>query len=155
MNIIHPSVDSKCSMGHFNVIGENVVIGESKLGNYCEIRENVKIGDNCILQGKIKIAKDTVLEDDVILKYGVILTDKVHVKKNCFIGPNVITLGGTHKRETLFGTVLGENCYIGGGSQIAAGVQICADVIIGAMTFVNKDIDTPGTYVGVPHKRIK
>ena len=70
------------------------------------------------------------------------------------MGPNTITLGGTHKRKTIHGTVIGENCYIGAGSQIAACTKICADVTLGALTFVNKEIDIPGIYVGIPARKL-
>ncbi len=50
---------------------------------------------------------------------------------------------------------LGKRCYIGTGAAIIEGVTICDDVVIGAGAVVVKDITEPGTYVGVPAKRIK
>ena len=70
------------------------------------------------------------------------------------MGPNTITLGGNHKREIIHGTVIGENCYIGAGSQIAANTQICDDVVLGAITFVNRNIVELGTYVGIPARKL-
>jgi serine acetyltransferase len=70
------------------------------------------------------------------------------------MGPNTITLGGHANRNSEYGTTIGENCYIGAGTQIAANIQICDDVITGAFSFVNKNIDVHGTYVGVPCRRL-
>ena len=157
-NIIHSSFKhgKNLKIGHYNVIEDGVEVGDNvTIGNFCEIKNDIKIGNNVILQGKIKIASNTVIEDDCTLKYGTILTNKVLVKKNVFMGPNTITLGGIHTREAIYGTIIGENCYIGAGSQIAANTKICDDVVLGTFTFVNKDIIEPGIYVGVPAKFLK
>ena len=142
-------------IGYYNVIGDNITFGNNvTVGHHCIIEDNVTVGNNVILQGNIKIAAGCVIEDNCILKHGTILTNNVLLKENVFMGPNTITLGGTHKRETIHGTVIGKNCYVGAGSQIAACTQICDDVVLGAMSFVNKNIDIPGTYVGIPVRRL-
>ncbi len=144
------------SIGHYNVIGMGVNVGNLvQIGHHCIIEDNVTIGDNVILQGNIKIAAGSIIETNCTLKHGTILTNNVLLKKNVFMGPNSITLGGTHERVTLHGTVIGENCYIGAGSKLVANTQICDDVVVGAMSFVNKNITEPGIYVGVPARRIK
>lgn len=57
---------------------------------------------------------------------------------------------------TLAGYVsIGDRCFIGAGATIVDGIKICADVIVGAGAVVTKDIESPGTYVGVPARRIK
>jgi UDP-3-O-[3-hydroxymyristoyl] glucosamine N-acyltransferase len=144
------------NIGQFNVIGENVYFGNNvEIGHHCIIEDYVTIGNNVVLQGNVKIASGSTIRDGCILKHGTIITNGALLKRNVFMGPNTITLGGTHKRETIHGTVIGENCYIGGGSQIAANTKICDNVVVGALTFVNKDITEPGTYVGIPAKKIK
>jgi len=142
--------------GNFNVIHDNVTIGKgSTVGSFCELEGGTNIGKNCILQGRVRTGPNVTIEDDVVIKYGTILTDTALVKKNVFIGPNVITLGGGPDRKRVNGTIIGENCYIGAGTKIAGGVSICADVITGANSFVNRDIDKPGLYVGTPVRFIK
>ena len=44
---------------------------------------------------------------------------------------------------------------VGTGAQILQGLTICDDTIIGAGAVVTKDILEPGTYVGIPAKKIK
>jgi serine acetyltransferase len=84
------------------------------------------------------------------------LTKGVLVKKGAFIGPNVITLGANHHREPGYGTVIGGGkTFIGAGTKIAPNIKICADVVTGAMTYVNRDITEPGTYVGAPARKIR
>ena len=144
------------SIGNFNTIGKDVKVGNNvRIGHNCIIEDNVIIGNDIIIQGNIKIASDTIIEDGCTFKHGTIITNGVHIKKNVFFGPNSITLGGTHERKTDWGTVIGENCYIGAGALITAAVKLCDDVILGALTFVTKDIEVPGTYIGIPAKLIK
>lgn len=49
---------------------------------------------------------------------------------------------------------LGDNVVIGANSVVIGPVCICDNVIIGAMSLVNKDITTPGVYVGSPARKI-
>ncbi len=83
------------------------------------------------------------------------MTNNAILKDNVFMGPNTITLGGTHERKTIHGTIIGKNCYIGGGTQIAANKKLCANVTTGALSFVNKDISEPGIYVGIPVRKLR
>lgn len=49
---------------------------------------------------------------------------------------------------------LGSKVFIGANSTIIGPVKICSNVVIGAMSLVNKDILKPGVYVGIPAQRI-
>lgn len=48
----------------------------------------------------------------------------------------------------------GDNVVIGMGSILVGPLSICDNVMIGAGSFVNKDITEPGIYVGRPLRRI-
>jgi UDP-3-O-[3-hydroxymyristoyl] glucosamine N-acyltransferase len=142
-------------IGHFNVIGNNVRVGSCvKIGHHCIIEDDVTIGDSCILQGNIKIASGTIIGNGCILKHGTILTNNAILRDNVFMGPNTITLGGHANRETEHGTEIGKHCYVGAGSQIAAATKICDNVTIGALSFINKDVQIPGIYVGIPARKL-
>lgn len=49
---------------------------------------------------------------------------------------------------------LGDNVVIGANAVLVGPLDICDNVIIGAMSLVNRSITEPGTYVGAPVKRI-
>lgn len=157
-NVIEEGVvfEPGCKVGNFNHIQRNSVFGAGTvIGNYCELGFNLKVGRNVIIQGRIRTADSCEMEDEVTLKYGTILTSGVLLRKNCFLGPNVITLGSTHQRVTDHGTEIGENTYIGAGAKIAAHVFIGNDVVVGANSFVNRDIRERGIYVGTPIRFLK
>lgn len=49
---------------------------------------------------------------------------------------------------------LGDNVVIGANSVVIGPLHICDDVVIGAMSLVNRDITEPGVYVGTPARKI-
>lgn len=50
---------------------------------------------------------------------------------------------------------LGDNVVIGANTVLVGPLEICDNVVIGAMSLVNRSITEPGTYVGIPAKRIR
>ena len=57
-----------------------------------------------------------------------------------------------HKTGDVFR--LGDNVVIGANSVLVGPLDICDNVVIGTMSLVNRSITEPGTYVGVPVRRI-
>lgn len=49
---------------------------------------------------------------------------------------------------------IGNNCYFGTNSSVRQGVKICDYVTVGMGAVVLNDITEPGTYVGVPCKKL-
>lgn len=149
-------VGDDVEIGNYTILHAGVKINNgTKVGSYCEIGKRVAIGKNSIIQGRIRTGDDCTIEDDVTIKYGTILTASVLLKRGCFLGPNVITLGSTHKRVTVHGTIIGNNTYVGAGSKIAGGVELGNDITIGALAFVKTTILDSGIYVGTPVRKIK
>lgn len=48
----------------------------------------------------------------------------------------------------------GDNVVIGANTVVIGPVDICDNVVIGAMSLVNRNIEEPGVYVGVPVKKV-
>lgn len=56
----------------------------------------------------------------------------------------------------LCGTVsAGSGTWIGAGATVSNNISICPDCMIGAGAVVVKDIDSAGTYMGVPARKIQ
>ena len=54
-------------------------------------------------------------------------------------------------RATVLGKArIGSRVLVGAGATVLPGIAICDDVVIGAGAVVTRDIERPGTYVGVP-----
>ncbi len=81
-----------------------------------------------------------------IINTGAIIEHDNRIGEWCHIAPGA-TLCGT--------VVLGEGCFIGSNATIRQGVRIAPWTTIGCGGVVLCDIDEPGTYVGVPARKIK
>ena len=118
----------------------------------------------------------------ILFFYGIdMMSTSINVKKLSIAHPNGILLGGNgifscgrvaimagvkfvgrspnneeYLRRQKEGRVfdLGDNVVIGANSAIVGPVRICDNVIIGAMSMVNKDITESGVYVGSPATKI-
>lgn len=86
-----------------------------------------QIGKHCIINTSAVVEHDNQIEDYVHISVGTKLAGTVHV---------------------------GKRTWVGVGACVRNGIKICNDCMIGAGTVVVKDIDLPGTYIGVPAKQM-
>lgn len=84
----------------------------------------------------------------------IVITDNTVIGKNSSIMGQVTI--GTGFKTNHFKINIGNNVQIGAGAKIIAKgrLKIVSDVTIGANAVVVKDILQPGTYVGIPVKKI-
>ena len=82
-------------------------------------------------------------------KNGVIVEDYVQIGSHCSIY-SVSTIDNKEGK-----VILKKNCRIGSHSVIMPGVTVGENSIIGAFSFVNRDIPNNTVAVGVPAKVIK
>ena len=81
----------------------------------------------------------------VIVNHGAVIDHDVRVGAFSHIAPNA-SLGGHAK--------LGQRVLIGSGAVVLPSIVIGDDVIVGAGSVVNVDILEPGTYAGIPARKI-
>lgn len=92
------------------------------------LNSNVEMGENNIINTK------SVLEHEVV------------IGSHNHISVGAVVCGRTK---------IGNRCFFGAGVIVIDKLSICDDVIIGAGSVVINDIDTAGTYVGNPARKIK
>jgi sugar O-acyltransferase (sialic acid O-acetyltransferase NeuD family) len=105
-----------------------------------EIGDGSFIGANSILTTSIKIGNHAILNRSVHIGHDSKIGDYFSAMPNAIVSGNV---------------TIGDRVYIGTNSTIIEKRQLSNDIIIGANGVVVKDIINPGTYVGVPVKRLK
>jgi serine acetyltransferase len=118
----------------------------------------------------------------LLIIYGIeLMSFSVNVSKLSITHPNGVLLGGNgvfskgrvvimsgvklggrspkdelylkkHKEQKVF--EFGDNVVIGTSSVLLGPLTICDNVIIGSMSLVNKPINEPGVYVGIPVKKV-
>ncbi|GAB3669241.1 hypothetical protein GCM10028791_44220 [Echinicola sediminis] len=115
------------------------------------------------------ISPNSYLSPSAILKEGVMVQSFVNISCNVKVGgfvrlntycnvmhdveigdyttiaPNAVVLGNVK---------IGKCCYIGANATILPGLIVCSNTVVGAGAVVTKNITEPGTYVGVPAKRV-
>ena len=91
------------------------------------VNSSTRIGKGCIINTSSSLDHDNVIEDYVHISPGV-------------------NMAGTVK--------VGKGSWIGIGSIVSNNVNICSGCKVGAGAVVVKDITEPGTYVGVPVRKI-
>ncbi|MDY2594659.1 MAG: acetyltransferase [Oliverpabstia sp.] len=100
----------------------------------------------CIGTGTVVMA-GAVINSDAVIGDGCIINTGASVDHDCKIGNYSHISVGAH----VAGTVeIGERTWIGAGATVSNNVNICNNCMIGAGAVVIKDIEEPGTYVGVP-----
>jgi acetyltransferase-like isoleucine patch superfamily enzyme len=82
-------------------------------------------------------------------KYGVVIEENVQIGSHCAIY-SISTIDNKEGQ-----VILKKNCRIGSHSVVMPGVTIGENSVIGAFSFVNKDIPPNVAAAGVPAKVIK
>lgn len=82
-------------------------------------------------------------------EYGVIIEDEVQIGSHCSIY-SISTID--NKKGTV---TLKRNCRIGSHSVIMPGVTVGENAIVGAFSFVNKDVSDNSVVAGVPARKMK
>lgn len=131
----------QCCTGEHAVFYESTAISDSH-GN----KENIQIGDYSHIKRRTNYIwimwKITIGQPDWV---------KLNEKEVVIVGNH------THfaPHTTICGrTQIGDNVFCGAGSTIIDKLIICDNVVIGAGTVVKEDITVPGTYAGIPARKI-
>lgn len=141
-------IDSNCSIGTEGMMW--VWDGDSKV--FLRQLGGVKIGKNCIIGSNSSIVRGsaneyTILEDEVNMAPGCCVGHGSFIGKHTHFANN-ITIGGSVK--------ISAYNFIGSAATITPRVSINAeDVVLGAGSLLNKDIDSSGVYVGFPARKVK
>jgi sugar O-acyltransferase (sialic acid O-acetyltransferase NeuD family) len=111
------------------------------------------ISPDSVVNEDTRIGSGTVVFDGAVVNSGARIRDcciiNTHstVEHDCMIADNVHIAPGASLSG---GVVIGENTLIGTRATVIQNVRICRDCVVGAGAVVVRDIDAPGTYVGVP-----
>lgn len=104
------------------------------------------VGEGIMIYPGVIIDKNARIGNNTILNLGCVICHDTVVGESCFIGV----------RSAVSGFCKIGNCvFMGTSATVVDNISICDKVVVGASALVTKDIMIPGTYVGIPHKRIK
>lgn len=114
------------------------------------IHPSAIIADNTLIDKGTCILAGSIINPFAKLGKGVIVNTGVRIDYHDSIGDFTHLSPGS----VLTGAVtIGKRCFIGAGAIFKNGIKVVDDTIIGAGGVVIKDIDEPGTYLGIPAKK--
>lgn len=117
-----------------NAIGKSAVISPS-----------VRLGKGCAIMEGVVINADANIGDFAIIN------SNASIDHDCDIGAFTHIAPGS----ALAGTVkVGDAVFMGVGSRAIPGITIAEGAIVGAGAVVVRDIDSAGTWVGIPARQI-
>lgn len=133
-NVLRKKIVEKYQVNWVSIIHPSAQIAfNSKIGKGTVVMANAvinacsQIGEHCIINTGAIVEHDNVIENYVHISPGVALGGTVHI---------------------------GAHTHIGIGATVKNNTDICSDCIVGAGAVVVKKIKEPGTYIGVPVKKI-
>lgn len=85
------------------------------------------------------IGTNVIVNTRAVIEHDAVIGDHVHISTGAIVNG---------------GATVGHRCLIGSSATVLQGVSICDDAIVGAGAVVTSNIDSPGTYVGVPARKI-
>ena len=110
------------------------------------IAESAEVGAGSVVMA------GAVINPGARIGKGCIINTSSSVDHDCMVGDYVHISVGAHLSGTV---VVGTGTWIGTGAIVSNNVNICGECMIGAGAVVIKDINEPGTYIGVPARKNK
>lgn len=116
-----------------------LIATDAHLGQDAFIDAGCFIGWGVYIGPQTRIGKNTILNTHCVVEHDCQIGNHTHISVNA-------TIAGKCQ--------IGDYVMIGAGATVIDNIKICDNVIIGAGGVVINDITEPGTYVGVPVRRL-
>ncbi len=148
--------------GHNLIIEEDVVVGDNvTLGHNIVLKSGTRFGNNIHFGDYCCTTGTCILGNNIDVRTGAIISKAIIIEDYVFIGPGVMTnhtkhinLGRSKVPDRQYITRIGYGAVIGSSTGILAGLNIAANCIVGGNSFIVKDLNESGIYVGNPVRRI-
>lgn len=116
------------------------------------------------------VSSCSYISEDVNMEEGVFIAARVYLGPQVSIGQNsIVNTGSIIEHETIIGrhshiaphaTIcgrckIGSHVFCGAGVTVIDKISICDNVKIGAGAVVKENIAEPGTYVGIPARKVR
>jgi sugar O-acyltransferase (sialic acid O-acetyltransferase NeuD family) len=110
------------------------------------VSKTAKIEHQVLIQNGAQVNAQATIKKGVIINTNAVVEHECEIGQFSHIAPGAVLLGNVK---------IGSKVFVGAGSIIKQGLSICDNVTIGMGAVVTKNITEPGTYTGVPARKIK
>ncbi|MCS7028548.1 MAG: N-acetyltransferase [Bacteroidia bacterium] len=150
-------IGSNALIRSFTIIYAACEIGDNfTTGHRATIREYTKMGNNCSVGTNTDIQGYSTFGDYCRLHSQVFVAQHSEFGNFVFIYPNVIITDDPHPPSNISkGVIAKDYAQIGAGSLILSGVTLGEGCLVGAQSFVHKDVEPYTLVAGNPAKFIK
>lgn len=128
---------------------ESQALGLQRLHTVCHPAASVssfaQLGAGSFVAAQAVVAPGAELGLGVIVNHGAVVDHDCRVGDFAHIAPGAVLGGGVR---------IGTRVLLGAGAVVQPDLTVVADAVIGSGAVVCQNIDTPGTYVGVPARRV-
>lgn len=136
-NITRGKIQEKLIEQGLNVV--SLIHPSAIIGTDVEIGIGTAVMAGVVINSSSRIGKGCIINTSSSLDHDNMIEDYAH------ISPGVRTAGNVG---------IGKGTWLGIGSVVSNNVNICSGCKVGAGAVVVKDITEPGTYVGIPVRKI-
>ena len=159
--------DQQTVIGDFAIIRSHTVIYSGNIiGNYFQtghkanLRECNRIGQGVSIGTMSVVEHHVVIEDEVRIHSQAFIPEFSHLKKKCWIGPNVVLTNAKYPqsenaKKNLEGCEIGEEARIGANSTLLPGIRIGAKTLVGAGSVVTSSFEAGIIIAGNPARLLR
>lgn len=152
--------DDSYIRSHTVIYAGNKIGKKFQTGNKANIRELNEIGDNVSIGTLSVIEHHVKIEDNVRIHTQVFIPEFSTLKKDAWVGPNVVFTNALYPRsknvkDELIGPTLEEGAIVGANSTLLPGIELGKNSIVGAGSVVTKSVPAGDVVAGSPAQFLK
>lgn len=144
-------IGKNVTIGNFCVIEDDVVIGDNTtIMHYVELRKNTVIGSNCYIDSRVSSSGNCIIKDNVIVRYDSIIARGTFIDSHTYISPKVMFNNLDKGKNKIGGAKVGKHVFIGTNCVLHHGITIGDSCVLGALSFINKNVPENEVWFGNP-----
>ena len=109
------------------------------------VSPHAQVAPGCFIAAQAVVAPRASLALGAIVNHGAVVDHDCQIAAFAHIAPGATLAGGVS---------VGAGVLVGAGARLLPGVSVCAGATVGAGAVVTENIPEPGTYAGVPARRL-
>ena len=123
--------------------------------NYVELRKGTNVGSDCYIDSRVSSSGNCVIGNHVTVRYDSIIATGVRIGDQTYICPKVMTNILYSDGVQIGGANIGSHVFVGTGCVLQHGIKIGDNIVLGSMSYINKDISAIEIWFGNPAKLYK